>query len=135
MLKSCGWLTSLRWLHLVQLALTYLQLKTKTSTAFSYSCFCSLTNGNSTRLLRSYSPEVRLACHHFIDVGGGVIDSDFRGEMIVIMFNYSNKHYKVRVDDRIAQMVFHCYEIPNFVSCVELSKTDRGLGGFSSVGT
>ena len=55
--------------------------------------------------------------------------------MIERMFNYSNKHYKVKVDDKIAQMVFHCYEIPNFVRCVELSKTDRGLGGFSSVGT
>ena len=75
-----------------------------------------------------------LARHHFIDVGGGVIDSDFWGEMIVIMFNHSNKPYEVTVGDRIAQLVFHRYEVPNFVRCNELSKTDRGLGGFGSTG-
>ena len=66
-----------------------------------------------------------LARHHFIDVEGGVIDYDFRGEMIVIMFNHSNRHYEVKVGDRIAQIVFHRYEIPNFVRCGERSKTDR----------
>ena len=79
-------------------------------------------------------PRSGLARHHFIDVGGGVIDSDFRGEVIVIMFNHSNKPYEVTVGDRIAQIVFHCYEVPSFVRCDELSKTDRGLGGFGSTG-
>ena len=75
-----------------------------------------------------------LACHHFIDLGGGVIDFDFWGDVNVIMFNHSNKHYEVKVGDRIAQTVFHHYEIPDFVKCNELSKTERGLGRFGSAG-
>ena len=42
--------------------------------------------------------------------------------------------YKVKAGDGIAQIVFQRCEIPNFVKCDELSKTDRGLGGFGSTG-
>ena len=83
---------------------------------------------------RCILPRSGLARHHFIDVGGGVIDSDFRGELIVIIFNHSNKPYDVKTGDRIEQIAFHRYEIPGFVMCDELSKTDRGLGGFGSTG-
>ena len=38
------------------------------------------------------------------------------------------------VGDKIAQIVFHCDEVPSFVWCDELSKTDRGLEGFDSTG-
>ena len=79
-------------------------------------------------------PQSRLARYHFIDVGGEVIDPDFWGEMIVIMFNHLNKPYKVTVAVRIPQIVFHRYEVPSFVRCDELSKTDRGLRGFGSSG-
>ena len=79
-------------------------------------------------------PRSSLARYHFIDIEGGVIDSDFWGELIVIMFNHSNKPYEVKVSDRIAQIIFHRYEIPKFVECSELSKTDRGKGGFGSTG-
>ena len=79
-------------------------------------------------------PKSRLARYHFIDVEGGVIDSDFWAEMIV-MFNHSNKPYEVTVVDRILQIVFHRYEVQSFLRCDELSRTDRGLGGFGSSGT
>ena len=80
-------------------------------------------------------PRSGLARHHFIDVEGGVIDPDFRGEMnVIIIFNHSNKMYKAKAGDGIAQIVFQRCEIPNFVKCDELSKTDRGLGGFGSTG-
>ena len=54
------------------------------------------------------------AHYHFIDIGGGVIDSDLQGELIV-MFNHSNKLYKVKVNDRIVQIIFYHYEIPKLV--------------------
>ena len=79
-------------------------------------------------------PRSSLALYHFVDIGGGVIDSDFRGELIVIMFNHSNKPQEVKVNERIAQIIFHCYEIPKFVECSELSKTDKGKGAFGSTG-
>ena len=40
-------------------------------------------------------PRSSLARYHFIDTEGGIIDSDFRGELIVIMFNHLNKPYEV----------------------------------------
>ena len=55
-----------------------------------------------------------LAHYHFIDIGGGVIDSDLQGELIV-MFNHSNKLYEVKVNDRIVQIIFYHYEIPKLV--------------------
>ena len=67
-------------------------------------------------------PRSSLARHHFIDVGGGVIDSDFRGELIVIMFNHSNKPYEVKVNDKMAEIIFHRYEIPKFVEWVNYQK-------------
>ena len=79
-------------------------------------------------------PGLSLARYHFIDIRGGVIDSDFRGELIVIMFNHSNKPHEVKVNDRIAQIIFHHCEIPKFVECSELSKTDKGKGAFGSTG-
>ena len=79
-------------------------------------------------------PRSSLGRYHFIDIGGGVIDSDFRGELIMIMFNHSNKLYEVKVNDRIAQIIFHRYEIPKFAECSELSKTDRSKGSFGSTG-
>ena len=79
-------------------------------------------------------PRLSLACYHFNDIRGGVIDSDFRGELIVIMFNHSNKPHEVKVKDRIAQIIFHRCEIPKFVECSELSKTDKGKGAFGSTG-
>ena len=71
-------------------------------------------------------PGSELARHHFIDVGGGAIDPDFRGDVNVTMFNHSNKTYEVKAGDRIAQIVFQPSEIPNSVKYDELSKTDRG---------
>ena len=75
-----------------------------------------------------------MARYHFIDIGGRVIDFDFQGELIVIMFNHSNKLYESKVNDRIAEIIFHRYEIPKFVECSELSKTDRGKWDFVSTG-
>lgn len=37
------------------------------------------------------APRSGLACKHFIDVGAGVIDSDYRGEIMVLLFNFSNE--------------------------------------------
>ena len=69
-----------------------------------------------------------LACDNFIGVAGGVIDSNFWGEVNVIMFNHLNKLQEVRTGNRIAQVAFHHHGIPNFVKCEELSKTERGIG-------
>ena len=46
-----------------------------------------------------------LALKHLINVGGGVIDSEYRGNIGVILFNHSPKNFKVEIGDRIAQLI------------------------------
>jgi len=64
----------------------------------------------------------------------GVIDSDYRGEIIVGLKNTSNQPYTVSDGDRIAQMVIMNCELPEVVICDDLDKTARGDGGFGSTG-
>ena len=74
--------------------------------------------------------------------GVGVIDSDYRGEIMVALHNDSSSLQHIDAGDRIAQLVFHqqCTILPdedgNIWQVVEdLSDTDRGEGGFGSTGT
>ena len=48
------------------------------------------------------APHSGLAIHNFIDVGAGVVDSDYRGEIKVVLFNHSIEDFQVQVSDRIA---------------------------------
>jgi len=64
----------------------------------------------------------------------GVIDSDYRGEVIVGLKNTSNVPFTVRSGDRIAQMVVARCETPELVVYEELDDTERGAGGFGSTG-
>jgi dUTP pyrophosphatase len=64
----------------------------------------------------------------------GTIDSDYRGEVKIILANFSHVSFAVRPGDRIAQMVF--IQVPDVVlsDVYELSQTERGEGGFGSSG-
>lgn len=62
----------------------------------------------------------------------GVIDSDYRGEIIVAIHNDSNETKTIKDADRIAQIVILPYLDAEFVETTELSDTDRGAGGFGS---
>ena len=64
----------------------------------------------------------------------GVIDSDYRGEIIVGLRNMSKVPFVVRHGDRIAQMVVAKCSLPEIVSCDSLCQTERGAGGFGSTG-
>ena len=64
----------------------------------------------------------------------GVIDSDYRGEVIVGLKNTSDEPFIVKNGDRIAQMVIAGCELPVPVLCEELDETPRGAGGFGSTG-
>lgn len=64
----------------------------------------------------------------------GVIDSDYRGEIMVALHNDSNYAEVVEPNDRIAQIVFVKLPDVEFTEVSELSETDRGYGGFGSTG-
>ena len=64
----------------------------------------------------------------------GVIDSDYRGEIIVALYNHSNQPKTVETGQRIAQMVITPFVSPDIAEVSELSDTARGEGGFGSTG-
>ncbi len=64
----------------------------------------------------------------------GTIDSDYRGEINVILMNFGTELFVVSQGDRIAQMVFNRYESP-IISEGIVDETERGTGGFGSTGT
>lgn len=62
----------------------------------------------------------------------GVIDSDYRGEIKVCLFNHSNEKQIITPFERIAQIVFTPYIQVDFKETTTLSDTNRGIGGFGS---
>lgn len=64
----------------------------------------------------------------------GTIDSDYRGEIKVILINLSNSHFTINNGDRICQMVLAQYSKFNFISVNHLSDSDRGISGFGHSG-
>ncbi len=64
----------------------------------------------------------------------GVIDSDYRGQIMVALHNHSNEKVDVSSGERIAQMVIAPYLRVDFTEVEELSDTVRGEGGFGSTG-
>ena len=64
----------------------------------------------------------------------GTIDSDYRGELKVILVNFGGSDFTVKNGDRIAQIVVSPVTQGNFVRATSLEKTERGAGGFGSTG-
>lgn len=64
----------------------------------------------------------------------GVIDSDYRGELMVPLFNQSNETQTISNGDRIAQIIFMPYLKADFFEDTTLSQTQRGEDGFGSTG-
>jgi dUTP pyrophosphatase len=80
------------------------------------------------------APRSGLAAKNGIDVGAGIIDPDYRGNIGVVLFNHSDTDFKISVGDRIAQMILERIVTPPVVECVNLDQTERGAGGFGSTG-
>ena len=64
----------------------------------------------------------------------GTIDSDYRGEVGVVLINLSNKNFIVNNGDRIAQLIVTSFSKISWVESKSLDTTDRGDGGFGSTG-
>ena len=64
----------------------------------------------------------------------GTIDSDYRGEVGVLLINHSKEDFAIKKGDRIAQGVVARYERVEFEVCEELGESARGAGGFGSSG-
>lgn len=88
-----------------------------------------------------YEAQIRarsgLSIKHGITIvnGIGTIDSDYRGEVGVLVINLGQEPFKIEHEMRIAQMVIAKYESAVWVDVKRLDETDRGTGGYGSTGT
>lgn len=80
------------------------------------------------------APRSGLAVKHFIDVGAGVIDEDYRGNVGVVLFNFGKEKFEVKKGDRIAQLICERIFYPELEEVQALDGTERGSGGFGSTG-
>ena len=99
-----------------------------------------IPTGLSVAFSEDYEIQIRprsgLAAKNNISVlnSPGTIDSDYRGELKIIIFNHSNHDFVVNNNDRIAQMVLTPIAKMELEEANELPKTLRGEGGFGSTG-
>lgn len=80
------------------------------------------------------APRSGLAVKHGLDVGAGVIDQSYRGNVGVVLFNHSDNFFEIKKGDRIAQLILECYCNALVEESNELSETQRGTNGFGSSG-
>ena len=81
-------------------------------------------------------PRSGLALKHGITVLNtpGTIDADYRGEVMVLLVNFSQEEFVIRDGERIAQMVIARHEQGHFVEVEELDETERRTGGYGHTG-
>ena len=79
-------------------------------------------------------PRSGLAIRHGIDTLAGVIDSDYRGEVRVVLVNHGDEPFRIEKGDRIAQLLVQRVERAAFAAVASIDTTDRGEGGFGSSG-
>lgn len=81
-------------------------------------------------------PRSGLALKHGITVLNtpGTIDADYRGEIMVLLVNFSTEDFVINDGERIAQMVLAKHEQCDFIEVNELDETERGAGGYGHTG-
>lgn len=81
-------------------------------------------------------PRSGLALKHGITVLNtpGTIDADYRGELMVLLINFSQEDFVINDGERIAQMVIAKHETAEFALVNELDETERGAGGYGHTG-
>ena len=79
-------------------------------------------------------PRSGLAFKKGIDCGAGVIDSHYRGEIKVLLFNHSDNDFTIEPGDRIAQILVQKVELAQFIPVNQLNETVRSQRGFGSTG-
>ena len=101
---------------------------------------CLIPTGISVAFSEDYEIQIRprsgLAAKNNINILNtpGTIDSDYRGELKIILFNHGNKEFIINNKDRVAQMVLTPVLKMELEETNDLSNTLRGEGGFGSTG-
>jgi len=100
----------------------------------------AVATGYKVAIPEGYEIQVRprsgLAFKHGISVPNtpGTIDSDYRGELKILLINHGSESFAIRRGERIAQLVPAAVTLAEFDEVDELGSTSRGVGGFGSTG-
>jgi len=81
------------------------------------------------------APRSGLALKYGVDVLAGVIDSDYRGEILCLIVNLGQEDFRLNIGDRIAQLIIEKVSILKPEWCESLNSSDRDMAGFGSTGT
>ncbi len=102
--------------------------------------FALIPSGIAISVPSGYEAQIRprsgLAARHGVTVlnAPGTIDSDYRGEVCVIMVNFGKECFTINNGDRIAQMIFSQVVTAQLMQCLSLDSTGREDGGFGHTG-
>ena len=77
------------------------------------------------------APRSGLAIQNFINVGTGVVDSDYQGKIKVVLFNHSIKDFAIQASDRIPQLILESIDTPQVKKVAALDDTDHRVGVFA----
>jgi dUTP pyrophosphatase len=80
------------------------------------------------------APRSGLAVRYGIDVLAGVIDADYRGEILCALVNLGGEPFEIEPGARVAQLVVEAIATPEPAWAEDLEETERGAGGFGSTG-
>lgn len=82
-------------------------------------------------------PRSGLALKHGITILNtpGTIDSDYRGEIMILLINFSDQNFEINDGDRIAQMIVASHEQVHWMNAELLTETVRGTGGYGHTGS
>jgi dUTP pyrophosphatase len=80
------------------------------------------------------APRSGLAVKNGLQVGAGVIDPDYTGEIKIVIFNHDDNPFVIKPGYRIAQLILECCETPEVEEVTQVDDTERGEGGFGSTG-
>ena len=100
-----------------------------------------ISTGLFIELPDNYEAQIRprsgLAYKHGITVLNtpGTIDTDYRGELKILLINLSDKTFTINHGERVAQLIIAKFEQPKLIAVEELGSTHRNAGGFGSTGT
>jgi dUTP pyrophosphatase len=97
-------------------------------------------SGIAVELPKGYELQIRprsgLAVKHGVTVlnSPGTVDSDYRGELMVLLVNHGQEPFKIQHGERIAQVIICRHETVTFEEVTEFSESERGTAGFGSTG-
>ena len=142
------WVPTLRYAKLTDWAITPTRATERSAGLDLYSAYPSRIESGGKTLVKTdlqlaippgfygrIAPRSGLAYKHFIEVGAGVVDEDYRGAVKVLLYNFSKVDFEIERGTKVAQIILERIAIPLLQEVpIMPTNTERGVGGFGASG-